>query len=66
MSDWISVVERLPPENKIVDTSIDDGEYIRNERKLKRKGNLWYFPNGSMYVYYTPTHWRWPEGEENT
>lgn len=20
--------------------------------------NLWFLPDGSMYVYYTPTHWR--------
>jgi hypothetical protein len=28
---------------------------------LKRQGNLWYTPDGSMYVYYTPTHWRYPQ-----
>ena len=64
MSDWISVAEKLPPENKIVDTRIDDGKYKRNEQPLKRRGNLWHQPDGSMYVYYTPTHWRWPEEED--
>ena len=58
MSEWISVEEKLPPENKTVETWIDDGKYIRNEQELKRCGNLWYLPDGSMYVYYTPTHWR--------
>ena len=58
MSEWISVAEKLPPENKIVETRIDDGKYIRNEQELKRRGNFWYLPDGSMYVYYTPTHWR--------
>lgn len=58
MSEWISVEERLPTENKIVETRIDDGKYIRNEQELKRRGNFWYLPDGSMYVYYTPTHWR--------
>ncbi len=29
MSDWIRVKEKLPPENKIVETRIDDGEYVR-------------------------------------
>lgn len=58
MSEWISVKFRLPPENKTVETQIDDGKYIRNEQELKRRGNLWYLPDGSMYVYYTPTHWR--------
>lgn len=64
MSDWIRVKEKLPPENKIVETRIDDGEYVRNEQKLMRRKNLWFCPDGSMYVYYTPTHWRLPEGEE--
>lgn len=58
MNDWIRVSDRLPTENKVVDTIIDDGKFIRNMQKLKRKGNLWYLPDGSMYVYYTPTHWR--------
>lgn len=64
MADWISIAEKLPPENKVVETRIDDGEYIRNEQKLKRCGNLWWLPDGSMYVYYMPTHWRQLEGEE--
>ncbi|WP_225784496.1 hypothetical protein [Xenophilus sp. Marseille-Q4582] len=39
-------------------TKIDEGGSVRNEQRLKRQGRLWYFPDGSMYVYYTPTHWR--------
>lgn len=58
MADWIRVEEKLPPENKIVETHIDDGKFIRNEQQLMRRGNLWFLPDGSMYVYYTPTHWR--------
>lgn len=30
----------------------------RNEQKMKRRENLWFLPDDSMYVYYTPTHWR--------
>lgn len=26
-----------------------------NEQTLKRRGRLWFFPDDSMYVYYTPT-----------
>lgn len=63
-NEWVSVEERLPPENIIVDTRIDDGKYKRNEQPLKRRGNLWHQPDDSMddsmHVYYTPTHWRWP------
>lgn len=35
----------------------ENGE--RNEQSLKRMaGNkLWWVPDGSMYVYYTPTHY---------
>lgn len=46
------------PENVEVMTKIDDADGVRNEFTLKRSGNLWFYPDGSMYVYYTPTHWK--------
>lgn len=46
------------PDKVTVLTKIDDEQGPRNEQKLKRQGNLWFFPDGSMYVYYTPTHWK--------
>jgi len=46
------------PEGVVVETKIDDANGVRNEGKLKRQGNLWFVPDGSMYVYYRPTHWR--------
>lgn len=46
------------PENEVVDTKIDDHDGERNIQKMKRMGNLWWLPDGSMYVYYTPTHWK--------
>lgn len=58
MGDWIKVSEQLPPEGAVVETKIDDGNGCRNVQKLKRIGRLWFFPDGSMYVYYMPTHWR--------
>lgn len=58
MSEWINVSYKLPPEESAVETKIDDGRGCRNLQKLKRRGQLWFFPDGSMYVYYTPTHWR--------
>lgn len=39
-------------------TKIDDADGARNECALRRTGNLWFVPDGSMYVYYRPTHWR--------
>lgn len=55
---WNKVSEKLPPEGLVVDTKIDDEKGVRNETRLYRQGRLWFFPDGSMYVYYTPTHWK--------
>ena len=55
---WIKVADELPPEGVVVETKIDDDKGCRNQTQLKRKGKLWFFPDDSMYVYYTPTHWR--------
>jgi hypothetical protein len=47
----------------VVDTKIDNEKGCRNEQPLQRQGNLWFFPDGSMYVYYRPTHWS-PKAED--
>ncbi len=57
-NEWTSCAFNLPDHNKIVMTKIDDADGCRNEQTLKRQGTLWYVPDGSMYVYYRPTHWR--------
>ncbi|MCM1328392.1 MAG: hypothetical protein NC253_03040 [Ruminococcus sp.] len=56
--NWILTKEKLPPENLIVDTKIDDEYGIRNEQKLVYCNNRWFLPDFSMYVYYKPTHWK--------
>lgn len=61
-ANWISVRDRRPPEGVPVLTKIDDGRGVRNEQSMVLRGNLWWFPDGSMYVYYTPTHWAREEG----
>lgn len=61
--EWTSVTVKLPDENKVVDTKIHDAQGCRNEAKLKRLNRFWFFPDGSMYVYYTPTHWKEIEGK---
>jgi hypothetical protein len=58
MQEWIKCSETLPAEEVEVETKIDDADGCRNVQSLKRKGRLWFFPDMSMYVYYTPTHWR--------
>lgn len=59
MNNWIKTSEQLPPENVVVETKIHDEKYSRNETRLIRKGNLWFLPDNVIYVYYTPTHWKW-------
>ncbi len=53
---WQSIA--IAPANEVVMTKIDDADGCRNEQPLKRINRLWFFPDGSMYVYYTPTHWK--------
>lgn len=46
---------RLPEEGRLCETISPGGL----EQTLKRQGNLWFAPDGSMYVYYTPIMWRY-------
>lgn len=55
MSEWQPI--ETAPEGEVVATTIIDGEQ-RNTADLIRKGRLWFFTDMSMYVYYTPTHWK--------
>jgi hypothetical protein len=55
---WIRVIDSIPGDNQVVETKIDDDNGCRNEQKLMRQGRLWFLSDESMYVYYTPTHWR--------
>ena len=58
MKDWVYCGQSLPAEGVVVDTKIDDEKGLRNEQALYRQGRLWFVPDGSMYVYYEPTHWK--------
>lgn len=53
--DWQPI--DTAPDGVEVMTKIDDADGCRNEQSLTRQGRLWFFPDMSMYVYYTPTHW---------
>ena len=46
------------PENRPVETAIIDANGERMTQTLVRHGQLWMFTDGSMCVYYEPTHWR--------
>jgi hypothetical protein len=54
---WTEITKDKPEQGVIVNTKIIDEHGERNEAKLKRQNNLWFLPDGSMYVYYTPTHY---------
>lgn len=54
---WKLVSEEHPPINRIIKTKIYDQNGCRNEEYLKFDGKFWWLPDGSMYVYYSPTHW---------
>ena len=49
---WIAVADELPPDGEVVQVKNNGGT------TLKRSGRLWFLPDGSMYVYYTPEWWR--------
>lgn len=58
------------PLNEVVETIILDGSGARNEQRMVQRVRgpgfrpMWWFEDGSMYAYYTPTHWR-PIGGSN-
>ena len=54
--EWISTSDRMPPQNLPVETKIHDSHGERNLTVLVLNNRLWF--SGDMYVYYTPTHWR--------
>jgi len=57
MKEWKPINDQVP-EGVVFNTIISDENGLRNEAKLKRKSKLWFYPDDSMYVYYTPTHYK--------
>jgi hypothetical protein len=53
-ADWTPTESALPPVGIAVET-MDSGGHVQ---QLVRDGNLWFFTDRSMYVYYTPSFWR--------
>lgn len=72
MTDLSSIMERdgwqpieTAPEGVEIMTKIDDEHGERNVQSLVRRTRIpgetqpmFWMPDGSMYVYYAPTHWR--------
>jgi len=54
-TEW-KPIETAPDGIEVL-TKIHDADGCRNVQTLKRNGRLWFVPDGSMYVYYVPTHW---------
>lgn len=55
---WTSVLDSLPPEGVEVSVKIDDDQGLRNCTTLIYNRNLWWTADYSVYVYWTPTHWK--------
>lgn len=58
MNDWIPNAPTTAPNDVVIETKIDDEHGVRNQSCLIKRRSLWFFPDGSMHVYYAPTHWR--------
>lgn len=60
---WLRCDTVSPPLDTEIMTKIDDADGCRNEQSLKLHQRspdsrpMWFFPDMSMYVYYTTTHW---------
>lgn len=52
-TDWTRTEVELPPER--VEVQVLNGEHVTT---LVRDGNLWWFPDRTMYVYYVPKFWK--------
>jgi hypothetical protein len=51
---WQYTEQCKPPENVLLDTTNSQGDVSQ----LKRIGNLFFVPDGTMCVYYVPKMWR--------
>lgn len=57
---WNETSKHQPLDNVVVETkNVSPNGEETNKQDLVKKGNLWWYTDSSMYVYYTPTHWRY-------
>lgn len=55
---WISVNDSLPPQKTVVKTIIFQKEKGRMEQNLMLIGRKWFLPGSTVYINYSPTHWK--------
>ena len=51
---WTLTANELPPEKELVETLSPNGL----AQDLKYYHGLWWLPDMSLYIYYTPQFWR--------
>jgi hypothetical protein len=54
--EWFNPYDKRPPDGVVVDTLNSAGQMTQ----LVLKGNMWWFADMSMYIYYVPKFWRIP------
>ena len=54
--EWHNPDQLRPPDGVIVDTLNSAGQMTQ----LVLRGNMWWFADMSMYIYYVPKFWRIP------
>lgn len=52
---WTPTKDELPESGRVVEVITPGGD----ERDLYYSAPLWFLPDRSMYVYFTPTFWRY-------
>lgn len=57
--NWVDAQKAKPTENTVVETKIDDQYGVRNKSKNIYSDGRWLTHDGVMYIYYSPTHWRY-------
>ena len=62
---WIETRQQRPRDGVAVETKTHDAKGCRNEVTLKLRNGLWRYPDGSMYCYYVPMHWRYVDASHN-
>jgi hypothetical protein len=59
--EWFSPYDKRPPDGVVVDTLNSAGQMSQ----LVLRGNMWWFADMSMYIYYVPKFWRIPPEVKN-